>query len=402
MHPFLENLSLYTLRELISDESKCIKLLTDLKVLPDPASPPSCPSCHHPLFVNSDPNRKLGFLFRCLNKGCLKRFSATKDTFLEELKISIPDILFLIVTWIKMMANKEAFKEINAYRKSINKKSLSNKTVTEYFKRFRQAVTNFGSNKMTPIGGKGKTVEVDETFLTKWKYHRGRKTKQTAWVIFGLYCRDDKTGYFFQVPSKSKKYLWPLMKKYIHPDTAVICSDEGKQYHSLPLLFPESNIIHKTVNHSLRFRDEEDKNNHINSIESQNKYLKKRLISRKTPESVKGYMFEYWYRRTFLAGHELSEQVEIFLTHVSETYPGLGKEKLKMREQELPTAEEMGITHLMPKERPKKEKNEKEEDEEYETDELGTLIEGEEWCVIDNDFSHDDYDDDVGLISGMI
>jgi hypothetical protein len=30
------------------------------------------------------------------------------------------------------------------------------------------------------------------------------------------------------------------------------------------------------------------------------------------------------------------------------------------------------------------------------------LIEGEEWCVIHNDFSHDDYDDDeVGLMSAM-
>jgi hypothetical protein len=29
---------------------------------------------------------------------------------------------------------------------------------------------------------------------------------------YGLSCRKDKTGYFFQVPSKSKRYLWPLMK----------------------------------------------------------------------------------------------------------------------------------------------------------------------------------------------
>jgi hypothetical protein len=107
-------------------------------VIPDLASPPSS---HHHLSVNADPDRKLGFLFGCLNKECFKGFSPTKDTFFEELKIRITDILFLIVTGIKMMPNKEPFKELNACRMSINKNALSNKTVSEYNERLRKATT---------------------------------------------------------------------------------------------------------------------------------------------------------------------------------------------------------------------------------------------------------------------
>ncbi|KAL2748766.1 hypothetical protein V1477_003409 [Vespula maculifrons] len=33
------------------------------------------------------------------------------------------------------------------------------------------------------FGGDGKTVQIDETFLTKWKYHRSRATEQMSIVI---------------------------------------------------------------------------------------------------------------------------------------------------------------------------------------------------------------------------
>jgi hypothetical protein len=33
------------------------------------------------------------------------------------------------------------------------------------------------------IGGLNRTVEVDETFLTEWKYFRGRRNKAMSWTL---------------------------------------------------------------------------------------------------------------------------------------------------------------------------------------------------------------------------
>ena len=44
------------------------------------------------------------------------------------------------------------------------------------------------------FGEPNKTVECDETFLTKHKYHRGRRTASMSVTIFGIYCREDKKG----------------------------------------------------------------------------------------------------------------------------------------------------------------------------------------------------------------
>jgi hypothetical protein len=65
------------------------------------------------------------------------------------------------------------------------------------------------------FGGPGKTVEVDETYITRRKYSRGRKTAQMSMIILGIYCREDKEGMYWLIPSKRIVDIWPLMKKYI-------------------------------------------------------------------------------------------------------------------------------------------------------------------------------------------
>lgn len=147
---------------------------------------------------------------------------------------------------------------------------------------------------------------------------------------------------------KKKKDLWPIIKKYVHPLTSVICSDQAKQYHGVSNLFPE--IIHKTVNHKIEFVDPTDNTNHINSIESQNKQFKRNLLCRRTPKFLAQYMALYYYRRTKLnvLGSN-GEKVEQFLKDISKVYPGPLSDGLKLNEIKLPTPEEMGIENLMPK-----------------------------------------------------
>ncbi|KAG8181118.1 hypothetical protein JTE90_029151 [Oedothorax gibbosus] len=94
-------------------------------------------------------------------------------------------------------------------------------------------------------------------------------------TVLGIYCREDKEGVFFLVNGKKKKDLWPLIKEQTDPETTFVYTDSAKSYHNVDELFDDA--IHMTVNHKKgEFVDRVVKDNHINSIENQNKLLKKR------------------------------------------------------------------------------------------------------------------------------
>ena len=69
----------------------------------------------------------------------------------------------------------------------------------DYYSYCREVCEVVASHRNNCLGGEGKTVQIDETFLTKRKYHRGRLTEQMSIVVLGLYCKEDKTGLFFRV-----------------------------------------------------------------------------------------------------------------------------------------------------------------------------------------------------------
>lgn len=187
-------------------------------------------------------------------------------------------------------------------------------------------------------------VELDETFLTKRKYNRGRRTKEMTITIFGIYCRETKDGLFFRTEGKSKRDLWPLIKQHVHPDTSFIHTDAGKQYDGVEKLF--TNATHKVVNHSKgEYVQKDDRTNHINSIENMNKILKREI---KHLSHLHQYMALHFYRRTLMNQKEFGAKVNQFIQDVKQVYPGPTGEVLQLRSIDEPTPESMGISHLMP------------------------------------------------------
>lgn len=236
------------------------------------------------------------------------------------------------------------------------KKKISNKTVIEFLFFCREVCEVYASHNYNQLGGKFKTIEADECFLSKRKYNRGRITSSMTQTIFGIYCREDKEGLFFRVNGKSKRDLWPIIHKYCHPETAVICTDSARQYKNVHLLFNDA--VHKTTNHRKgEFVDKNDVTNTINSLENQNKILKATIRSRRNDVVIRQNMAVYFYRRRRLPlSIPIGERIHHFLEDIREVYPGPGKEGKQLLELELPTPESEGIEELMPPpKRPKRE-----------------------------------------------
>lgn len=205
------------------------------------------------------------------------------------------------------------------------------------------------------VGGVGKTVQIDETFLTKRKYHRGRLTEQMSIVVLGMYCKEDKTGVFIKVDGKSKRDLWPYIKKFVDPNTSTISTDQAKQYHEVEQLFGPT-CTHLTTNHSVgEFVAAGDPLNTINDLENQNKLFKKSIISRKSTQSLYQYMALYYYRKNILEKKyrcDLGSQIMQFFEDMAIVYPGYvdgqKKDGLLLKNLEVLSQDKEDIADLLP------------------------------------------------------
>ena len=73
------------------------------------------------------------------------------------------------------------------------------------------------------LGGDGKTVEIDEVFLTKQKYGRGRIPAKAQTIVFGMVERDGD-----QVQIRDPALYTYLVKKEAHK-TSLEGKRSGKQ-----------------------------------------------------------------------------------------------------------------------------------------------------------------------------
>ena len=202
------------------------------------------------------------------------------------------------------------------------------------------------------LRGPGLTIECGETFLTRRKYNRGRYTHSHSIVLIGIYCRENKEGLYFRTNGKSKRDLWPLLSKYVHLEIKRICTDQAKQYKKIKTLFSPS-TQRTVVNHSKgQFVEKNDKENHINSIENNNKHLKSFFKSRRSDKLIYQYMAVHFYSNRYIKKHKtLGDQLQQFIDDVIRVYPGppeLGVGGLQLNETNLQTPESEDIENLMP------------------------------------------------------
>ncbi|KAG8182953.1 hypothetical protein JTE90_003331 [Oedothorax gibbosus] len=194
MHSLLEHVSIFTVYNLFDTEEKAVKFATEVGLLPHPddSPKPPCPQCGAECKVTRDKNKKLGFFYTCTKNNtemCTGTVRPTVGTFFKGSKISIKDALTIIVAFVYKMRVSDLIQHLTNIRKSAGQKTVSPETIVDYYSYLREVAEVYSSHNSKLLGGPGKTIELDETFLNTRKYNRGRTTTAMTYVVFGMYCR---------------------------------------------------------------------------------------------------------------------------------------------------------------------------------------------------------------------
>ncbi|RWS20479.1 hypothetical protein B4U80_03076 [Leptotrombidium deliense] len=256
---FPEDFSLKTFGKYIHDSETALQFAIGLRIIPDPNIAVACPVCQRPMVF-----KRIRMDMDCIS------FRARCPTRSHK-KANLP------------------------LKVAVEHSGLSTRTVVNWYSMCREVCEIVMSNEDHQIGGPDMTVEVDETFLTKRKYNKGRITRGHDLVLFGMYCRETKEGLYFHVPNKRKQVLWAFMERYIAPGTKIM-SDGAPMYVGCEALDFAS---HDVVIHKHEFVRSDNPNIHTNNIEVQNRWLKVAIKSRRNNRQLHSYIAKRLYWRCY-------------------------------------------------------------------------------------------------------
>ncbi len=165
---------------------------------------------------------------------------------------------------------------------------------------------------LAPLGGQGKTVEADETFIggkERSKHKSKRNSKNIGGMgkeaVFSLVERGGKVR-SQRVPSVSAKTLRPILVEQIDSATKLYTDDAGQYRHM------NKDFDHDVINHSI---DEYVRGDcHTNTIESYFATLKRGITGtyhHVSPQHLKRYLCEFDYRHNERSALDIDDAVRM-------------------------------------------------------------------------------------------
>jgi transposase-like protein len=225
-------------------------------------------------------------LYQC--NACREPFTVTVGTLYERSKVPLNK--WLAATHL-MMASKKGMSALEIGRLL----GLSKKTAWFLCHRIRESLREM---KPSPMGGEGKTVEIDETFvggLEKNKHRSKRKHVGTGGAgkeaVFSLVERGGRVQ-SHHVPAVTAKTLRPILHTQLHEKTYVM-TDEGATAKSLGKGFENHGMVNHSVGEYVRG------DIHTNTIEGYFSILKRGIIGTYhsvSQQHLKRYLAEFDYR----------------------------------------------------------------------------------------------------------
>lgn len=214
-------------------------------------------------------------------KNCDYGVSINTGTFFAKAKLTHGQIIKFIYFWLDNipLTLVRKYSDIPGRRTSVDWASFCREVV------FDDLVEN-----KKPIGGVGRTVELDESKFGKRKYHRGKRV-EGQWVFGGF---ERETGRCFMVPVERRDVdtLIPLIEEWVLPGTTII-TDFWKTYDCMN----KERYNHLKVNHSVNFKDPET-GAHTNSIEGSWAHAKRSIpCSGRRKHFMPGYLAKFMFLR---------------------------------------------------------------------------------------------------------
>jgi len=184
--------------------------------------------------------------WRCTRKSCRKQYGYLTGTWFEGSHLSLKEIFQLSYYFCRQT---HTYDEIYFDMQLEDGSQPSPNTVADFMNFYREMCGTYFAKNPTKIGGPGVIVEIDETVLTKRKYHRGQLRAEQQWVFGGV---ERETGrcFLWPVERRDAGTLLHLIQHFILPGTTII-NDMWAAYNRIDQL-PEL-YQHYTVNHSENF-----------------------------------------------------------------------------------------------------------------------------------------------------
>lgn len=262
-----------SLLPVLFDEGQCKRFLVQQGIF---YTSLPCPKCGDHMQANEDID-----LFRCSKRSCRTSLSIRSHTFFAGSRLKSCQIMHLGYLWL----NK------NSQTQAMNATGCSSKTVTDFFCHFRALVATVLEEEDTRIGGPGVLVEIDETKLGKRKYHRGHRV-DGVWILVGVEKTESRRVFLKRVVDRSAETLEGIIEQHVEVGS-IVTTDMWRGYSKLT---NNLGLEHRTVNHSLHFKDP-DTGSNTNTVEGTNNALKIQIRPRNRTWQVEEHLSEFVWRR---------------------------------------------------------------------------------------------------------
>ncbi len=260
-----------------ADEQVCIDTIAQMRW----PNGPVCPKCEHGEHYYLATQKR----WKC--KKCAKQFSVKVGTIFEDSPISLDK--WLTALW--MLVNCK--NGISSYEVGRNL-GITQKSAWFVLHRLRLALQE---QSLVKIGGEGKLVEVDETFIGGKARHM-HKTKRAIRItstgmkdktpVVGILERGGKVRTAV-IPNRRKKVMHTEIRKHVSVDS-LLFTDSLPSYEGL-----EAEYAHKVIDHAVSYVDGQV---HTNGLENYWSLLKRGLKG--TYVSVDTfYLFRYLDEQSF-------------------------------------------------------------------------------------------------------
>ncbi|KAJ1522477.1 hypothetical protein ONE63_001667 [Megalurothrips usitatus] len=221
--------------------------------------------------------------------------------------MSFEDVFVMMWFWVCHISSRDCAKDTD----------ISREACVQYHRYFRD-IASWKILEMPhlKLGGEGQLVQIDESVITKRKYHRGRGFRRTIkekWVL-GIYDVQRKLGVVVYVVKRDKATLVPLIRQYVEPGSE-IWTDQWAAYRCLD----RYGYVHKTVNHSREFKSQDG--TCTNGVEGYWSRLKQFCRHTNVLQSalLAEHIGKFMYRQHFRGTPKV--RFGFFMSHLKERYP---------------------------------------------------------------------------------